>query len=107
MHQEEALIGRLVEAELLFQAFDEFGIEALRAAIFGIDVDLRSRRRSPCGAEIAAEEPEMRDVAPVSRPESCAMTRSTGPPGANWMTVNETSMIPKIVGIMNSMRRRM
>ena len=28
-------------------------------------------------------EPEMRDVAPVSAPESCAMTRSTGPPGAN------------------------
>src|SRR5918995_2893771 len=34
-HHEEALIGRLVEAELLLQARDEFGIEPLRAAIFG------------------------------------------------------------------------
>src|ERR1700719_3750252 len=53
------------------------------------------------------EEPEMREVAPVSLPESCAMTRSTGPPGANCTTTNDTSMIPKIVGIMNRMRRMM
>ena len=50
-------------------------------------------------------EPEMREVAPVSLPESCAMTRSTGPPGANCTTTNDTSMIPKMVGIMNRMRR--
>src|ERR1700731_137025 len=35
-HQEEALIGRLIEAKLLLQALDEFRIEALSAAIFGI-----------------------------------------------------------------------
>ena len=35
------------------------------------------------------------------------MTRSTGPPGANCPTTNDTSMIPKIVGIMNRMRRMM
>src|ERR1700724_2331474 len=35
-HQEEALVGRLIEAKLLLQALDEFRIEALSAAIFGI-----------------------------------------------------------------------
>ena len=49
----------------------------------------------------------MREVAPVSVPESWAMTRSTGPPGANCTTTNDTSMMPKIVGIMNRMRRMM
>src|SRR5215475_1284149 len=34
-HDEETLVGRLVEAELLLEALDEFGVEALRAAIFG------------------------------------------------------------------------
>ena len=68
---------------------------------------LRAALRRAAGAEIAAGEPEMREVAPVSRPESCAMTRSTGPPGANCTTTNDTSMIPKIVGIMNNMRRMM
>src|SRR5262249_34868646 len=33
-HDEEALVGRLVEAELLLQALDELRIEPLRAAIF-------------------------------------------------------------------------
>ena len=51
------------------------------------------------------DEPEMREVAPVSAPDSCAITRSTGPPGANCTTANETSMIPSMVGIMNRMRR--
>ena len=38
-HDEEALVGRLVEAELLLEALDELRIEALRAAIFrGDDV---------------------------------------------------------------------
>src|SRR5580700_5070370 len=41
-HDEKALIGRLVEAELLFQAFDEFRVEPLGAAIFRIDVALRA-----------------------------------------------------------------
>ena len=47
----------------------------------------------------------MREVAPVSEPESCAITRSTGPPGANCTTTNDTSMIPSSVGIMNRRRR--
>ena len=49
----------------------------------------------------------MREVAPVSAPESCAITRSTGPPGANCTTTNDTSMMPNRVGIMNSRRRMM
>ncbi len=49
----------------------------------------------------------MREVAPVSAPESWAMTRSTGPPGANCTTTNATSMMPSKVGIMNSTRRMM
>ena len=47
----------------------------------------------------------MREVAPVSDPVSCAMTRSTGPPGANCTTTNDTSMIPNRVGIISSRRR--
>ena len=47
----------------------------------------------------------MREVAPVSEPDSWAITRSTGPPGANCTTTNDTSMIPSNVGIMNRMRR--
>src|SRR5262249_34262042 len=54
--------------------------------------------KSPC-------EPETRDVAPVSEPDSCAMTRSTGPPGANCTTTNDTSRIPKRVGTISSRRR--
>ena len=50
-------------------------------------------------------EPEMRDVAPVSEPDNCAITRSTGPPGANCTTANDTSMIPSKVGIISSTRR--
>ena len=51
------------------------------------------------------DEPEMREVAPVSEPDNCAITRSTGPPGANCTTTNDTSMMPSKVGIMNRMRR--
>ena len=40
-------------------------------------------------------EPEMREVAPVSEPDNCAITRSTGPPGANCTTTNDTSMMPE------------
>jgi len=54
-HQAEALIGRLVEAELLFQLFDEFGIEPLRAAVFRRHgVDARSALRQAAVAEVAA-----------------------------------------------------
>jgi hypothetical protein len=49
----------------------------------------------------------MREVAPVSAPESWAMTRSTGPPGANCTTTNATSMIPSSVGTMKRRRRMM
>jgi len=52
-------------------------------------------------------EPEMRDVAPVSEPDNWASTRSTGPPGANCTTTNETSRIPNSVGIISSRRRSM
>ena len=52
-------------------------------------------------------EPEIREVAPVSEPESWAMIRSIGPPGANCTTTNETSMMPNSVGIMSSRRRMM
>ena len=33
----------------------------------------------------------MRELAPVSAPDSCAITRSTGPPGANCTTTNDTN----------------
>ena len=52
-------------------------------------------------------EPEIREVAPVSEPDSWAITRSTGPPGANCTTTNATTMIPNRVGIINKMRRMM
>jgi len=48
---------------------------------------------------------EMRELPPVSAPESCAMTRSTGPPGANCTTTKETKRIPSRVGIIRRMRR--
>src|SRR3972149_869868 len=37
-HQAEALQRRLVEAELLLQLLDEFRIEALGAAVLGVEV---------------------------------------------------------------------
>ena len=73
------------------------GIEPLRAAIF------RARRRRaatpPCAWPRAPKsppgEPEMREVAPVSVPESCAITRSTGPPGANCTTTKRHQHDPE------------
>ena len=66
---------------------------------------------APCAAPRLPKsppcEPETRVVAPVSAPESWAMTRSTGPPGANCTTMKETSMMPNSVGIMSSRRRMM
>jgi hypothetical protein len=49
--------------------------------------------------------PEILDVPPVSAPESCASTRSTGPPGANCTTTKETNRIPSSVGNISRMRR--
>src|SRR6266404_7843685 len=57
-HQEKALVGRLVEAELLLQALDEFRVEALRAAVFGADcVDGGAAAGLPARPEIAARRP--------------------------------------------------
>ncbi len=54
-HQEEALVRRLVEAELPLQAFDEFRIEALRAAVFrGCSAIELAGARLSARAEIAA-----------------------------------------------------
>ena len=99
---------RLVEAELLLQALDEFRIEALRAAVFrGAAIELRAALL-PARAEIAAlRPPGTREPAPVSAPDSTASTRSTGPPGANCTTTNVTSIIPKMVGMMSKRRRMM
>ena len=96
---------RLVEAELLLQALDEFRVEALRAAVFR-RARVELRRCAACRARRnrPLDEP-VRAPAPVSAPDSTAITRSTGPPGANCTTTNETSMIPNMVGIMNRMRR--
>ena len=46
----------------------------------------------------------MREVIATSVPVSCAIMRSTGPPGANWMTTKLISMMPNIVGRMSSTR---
>jgi hypothetical protein len=99
-HQREAFRRRLVETELLFKALDEFGIEPLRAAVLRSD-GIGRRADLAAGAEIAAAEPEIREVPPVSAPLSCAITRSTGPPGANCTTTNDTNMIPSSVGIIS------
>ena len=102
-HQDpEPLPGRLVEAVLLLQLLDEFRIEALRAAIARRDV----------AASLAAPEPiwppppPNRAVELWSAPCSCAIARSTGPPGTNCTIAKETAMIPRIVGIIRSRRRR-
>src|ERR1700728_3834659 len=52
-HQEEALVGRLVEAELLLQALDEGRVESLGAAVFRADVELRAGLQGAMG-KIAA-----------------------------------------------------
>jgi len=56
-HKPEALIGRLVEAELLLQALDEFRIEALRAAIFRADVAARGALPLRACAKVATLRP--------------------------------------------------
>ncbi len=50
--------------------------------------------------------PEMREVAPESVPVSCAITRSTGPPGANCTMAKLITMIPNIVGKISNRRLR-
>ena len=53
-HDEKAFIGRLIEAELLFQTFDEFGIEPLRATVFRVHIHLRAALRRAACAKVAA-----------------------------------------------------
>src|SRR5689334_12770762 len=54
-HQPKALVGRLVEAELLFELLDEFGIETLRAPVLRARrVDLRGALRHAAAAEVAS-----------------------------------------------------
>ena len=48
----------------------------------------------------------MRAVADTSVPVIWAITRSTGPPGANWMMAKLINMIPNMVGMMSRMRFR-
>jgi len=48
----------------------------------------------------------MREVAPVSEPDSWAIRRSTRQPGAHCTMTNVTSMMPNVVGLMSRMRRR-
>ena len=74
-HHEEALVGRLVEAELLLQALDEFGIEALRAAIFGGRRDVARRAARPARPPPTSPPPPLNlAVAPTSVPVSCAIS---------------------------------
>jgi hypothetical protein len=51
--------------------------------------------------------PLMRERAPPPAPRICAMTWSTGPPGATCTMAKLTTMIPKRVGTMSSRRRMM
>ena len=51
--------------------------------------------------------PLNRAVALTSVPVSCAISRSTGPPGANCTTTKVTNMMPIMVGTMRRSRRRM
>ena len=67
-HLEKAHIGGLVEAELLFQALDEFGIETLRAAIFGIEVHLGGAVGA-LGAEVSTGTGDARGCAGVAAGE--------------------------------------
>jgi hypothetical protein len=48
----------------------------------------------------------MRVTMELSWPVSCAMMRSTGPPGANCTMTKLMSMIPKSVGMISSRRLR-
>src|SRR5439155_11725552 len=53
-HQKETLVGRFVEAELLFELLDEFGVEALGAAVLrGGGINRRAALRT-APAEVAA-----------------------------------------------------
>ena len=63
---------------------------------------------TPCGrpAPKSPPPPLILAVAATSVPVSCAMRRSTGPPGANCTMTNVISMMPIMVGTMSSSRRR-
>ncbi len=101
-HQAEALERRLVEAELLLELCDEFRVEPLRAAI------LARRIARPVDLASAAKIRACRRKAVGCRsppwPVSSAITCSTGPPGANWITTKEIAMMPNMVGIISKQR---
>ena len=48
----------------------------------------------------------MREVIDTSLPVNCAIMRSTGPPGANWITAKLISMMPISVGKISRIRFR-
>src|SRR5579885_2392213 len=111
-HQSEALIGGLVEAELLFEFSDELGVEPLGAPVFGriIAPPCSAARRTPLPPPLRppppfSPPPPNRAVSPASAPCSCAIIRSTGPPGANCTMTKLISRIPNRVGIIKKMRR--
>src|SRR6185312_373986 len=57
-HQRKALVGRLIEAELLFELLDELGIETLRATVLRARrVDLRGPLRHAAAAEVTSRRP--------------------------------------------------
>jgi hypothetical protein len=93
---EEALQGRLVEAEFALELLDE-----LRRQAAGAEIALvRRPRRSRLGPPPAIPS----NTSPC--PSSWAMICSIGPPGTNWVRVKLTIMIPISVGITSSSRLR-
>ncbi len=64
---------------------------------------------TPCArppTPISPPPPLIRAVADTSVPASWAIRRSTGPPGANWTMMKVISMMPTMVGMISSTRRR-
>jgi len=83
-------VRRLVEAELLLELLDERRIEPLRTAILG------GRLATTLAARLGGRRGGV--------PEICAITRSTGPPGANCTMAKLINMIPNRVGTMSKTR---
>src|ERR1019366_10181466 len=79
-HQTEALIGRLVEAELLLEAGDEFRIEPLGAAVFGAGRIGRAAAHLPARPEVARGTGDARGPAGVGAAElgDDALDRTAG-----------------------------
>ncbi len=86
---------RLVEAELLFDPLDEFGIQPLGAAIARAGALGRLGKGTSARTGLAAV------------PVTWAITCSTGPPGANCTMTKLITMMPSRVGTISSRRRKM